>query len=127
MVTFCTLPPANLRIIQKIAIEDGKLTHPSYTAKQLCRQTDKLIDRVTNLNSRIKRANSNKQLEIKPNTSYTDNYCLKATPRKRYRVRKQLIVSSMPDGVHGSSKVQHNWYNTIWCTAYSEVRRLSDV
>ena len=116
IVTFCTVPPVNLEVAQRVAIEKDRLRYPTFSNQQLRDKTSLLVGTVRNLNNRILVANRNKQLGITPQTPYTHSYVLKSIGNGRTR----LIVSSLVDGVHGTTRVELNWLKTIWATATTE-------
>ena len=121
VVTFCTIPPANLRIIQQKALQRGRLTKPTFTAEELREQTDVLLAKVIDINDRIKSNNHKQQLGIVPQTASLDSVVFKTKPNGRRR----LILAYFADGLHGTTYTELEWIRLIWKSAQNELNALT--
>ena len=122
VVTICTIAAANLLKVQQVSKERNKLRHPSHTEDELWEKTNVLMVKLEDINRKIFISNQTHQLNITPQTASLDKYVIRGKPKGK----KRLTVSALPDGVHGSQRVEQNWLNSIWKSILKELKALQN-
>lgn len=122
VVTVCGIPPANLVTIQQHYMKLRKLKQPSLKEEVLKLKTDLLMVDVELLNRKIFGLNQNTQCNIVPHTASLDTYVVK----RKSNGNSRYLVQSLPDGLHGSDRVQLNWIQCIWKSLLKEDIKLTE-
>ena len=102
LVSVATIPPANLVTVNQ------KVRTPVYSSREILRQSRAQMKDVCELNKKIIQLNYESQELARPTTPLLSATCVKVKKGKL-----SPIVGALPDGIHGTKKVQEKWLSLI--------------